>query len=84
MTHQVKLFLDMFDPLFEKGLPFFWEEKGSMLSQKEYQYRLIECRLDHTKFADMQQSLSGKAIVEKLVDDFEMIFAFKSTCARLP
>ena len=29
MAHQVKLFMDMFDPLFKKGLPFFWEKKGS-------------------------------------------------------
>ena len=36
MTHQVNLFMDMFDPLFKKGLPLFWEEKRSMLSQKEY------------------------------------------------
>ena len=36
MTHQVKLFMDMFDPLFKKGLPFFWEDKDNMLSQKEY------------------------------------------------
>ena len=54
MAHQVKLFMDMFDPLFKKGLPFFWEKKGSMLSQEEYQDHLIECRSNHTKFLDMQ------------------------------
>ena len=46
--------MDMFDPLFKKGIPLFWEEKGSMLSQKEYQDKLIECGSYHTKFADMQ------------------------------
>ena len=35
MGHQLKLFRDMFDPLFKKGLPFFWEEKGTMLTQKD-------------------------------------------------
>ena len=83
MTHQVKLFMDMYDPLFKKGLPFLWEEKGSMLSQKEYQDHLIECRSDHRNFADMQQSLSLKAIIGKLADDFEMIFSFKAMCAHL-
>ena len=48
MAHQLKLFRDMFDPLFKKGLPFFWEEKGAMPTQKEYQDKLIQCRLDHT------------------------------------
>ena len=32
MTHQLKLFRDMFDPLFKKGLPLFWEGKGTMLT----------------------------------------------------
>ena len=27
MHHEVKLFIDLFTPLFKKGLPFFWEEK---------------------------------------------------------
>ena len=32
MAHQLNLFRDMFDPLFKKGLPFFWEENGTMLN----------------------------------------------------
>ena len=84
MTHQVKLFMDIFYPLFKKGFHFFWEEKSSMLSQKEYYNHLIEYRSDHRKFADMHQSLLGKAIVDKLADDFEMLFCFRATCARLP
>ena len=53
MVHQLKLFRDMFDPLFKKGLPLFSEEKGAMHTQKEYQDKLIECRLDHVNFVDM-------------------------------
>ena len=83
MVHQLNLFRDKFDPLFKKGLPFFWEEKGSMLTKKEYQDKLIECEMDHTNFADMHQSLSRKIIVEKLADEFEMFFAFKEACACL-
>ena len=44
MAYHVKLFMDMFDPLFKKVLPFFWEDKGIMLTKKEYQDRLIECK----------------------------------------
>ena len=54
-----------------------------MLTQKEYHEKLIECRLDHTNFADMNQSLSGKTIVDKLEDEFEIFFAFKEACAHL-
>ena len=31
----------------------------------------------------MQQSLSGRTVVDKLVGDFEMLFDFKATCAKL-
>ena len=32
----------------------------------------------------LQQALSGKATVDKLEDDFEIVFTFRATCARLP
>ena len=41
MNHQIKFFIDLFSPLFKKGLPFFWEEKGKMLSQIEYHAQLV-------------------------------------------
>ena len=31
MSHEVKTFIEMFNPLVKMGLPFFWEEKGGML-----------------------------------------------------
>ena len=52
-----------------------------MLTQKEYHEKLIECRLDHTYFTDINQSLSGKTIVDKLADEFEIFFDFKEVCA---
>ena len=54
-----------------------------MMTQKEYQDKLIQCRLDHTNFVDMHQSLSEKTIVDKLEDKFEMLFSFKEACAHL-
>ena len=83
MNHQIKEFIELFNPVFKRGLPLFWEEKGGLCSQKDYKYRLINCRLDHTQFDDMQQSLSGKVVVDKLARDFEMLFDFKATCAKL-
>ena len=32
----------------------------------------------------MQQSLSGKEIIDKLSEYFEMLYAFRATCAQLP
>ena len=54
-----------------------------MLAQKEYQDKLMQCRFIHTFFADMNQSLSGKMIVDKLANRFEMFFYFKEACAHL-
>ena len=74
MEHQVNIFIDMFDPLFKKGLPLFWEENGAMMTQKEYHEILIECRLDHANCTDMNQSLSG---------EFEIFFTFKEACVHI-
>ena len=54
-----------------------------MLSQKEYNDILINCRQDHRQFDDMQQQpLSRKNVIEKM--DFEMLFDFKDTCSKFP
>ena len=41
-------------------------------------------QLDNSKFGDMQQSLLGNIIFDKLNSDFELLFYFKATCAELP
>ena len=32
----------------------------------------------------MQQYFSRKTTIDKLLEDFEMLFAFRATCAQLP
>ena len=54
-----------------------------MLTQKEFHENLIECRLDHNNFVDMNQSLSGRTIVDKLADEFEIFFTFKKVCSHI-
>ena len=84
MPKQADDFATLFKPLVQRGLPFFWEEKGPMLSHKEYYDRLVECKKEHGKFEDMaQQSISGKTVVKKLSHEFELLFDFKSLCTRL-
>ena len=84
MHNQVKEFIQLFNPLFKRGIHFVWEEKGGILSHKEYNDILINCRQDHRQFDDMQQqSLSGKIVIEKLTENFQMLFDFKATCAEL-
>ena len=54
-----------------------------MLTHKEYQEKLIQCSLDHANFREMNQSLSGKTIVDKLANEFKIFFSFKEACAHL-
>ena len=41
-------------------------------------------RLDNNKFGDMEQSMLGKVVFDKLTMDFELLFDFKATCAKVP
>ena len=54
-----------------------------MLTKDAYYEKLITRRQDHLKFADMTQSLTGRIIVDKSVDEFETLFPFKEACAHL-
>ena len=68
----------------KEGFLSFWKKKEEWFL-KEYHDRLINCRLDHRQFDDMQQQyLSGKTVIHKLAGDFGMLFDFKATCAKLP
>ena len=85
MCKQDDDFTAMFKHLVQRGIPFFWEEKGPMLSKKEYYDRFVKCKQDHGKFEDIaQQSLLGTTMIKKLSGEFELLFDFKSLCTKLP
>ena len=84
MQHRVKMFIELFTQVFKKGLPFFWEEGGKLLSQVDYHAQLVRCKLENKKFEYMHQSLSGKTVVETLFEDFENFYTCRATCAQLP
>ena len=77
MLQHVNSFKYLFTELFQKGLPSFWDEHGKLISQSEYQDLLVKATLDHRKFKDMTQSLTGKAIIDKLVVYFEILDLFR-------
>ena len=81
--HKLQEVIKLFRSLTSKGLPFFWEEMGPLLSQKDYKECLVNFWLDHSKFGDMQQALSGKVIFDKLANDFELWFGFKATFSKV-
>ena len=75
------MFIDMF--YLKKGTPFFWKEKGAMLTQNEYNGKMIACRLDDANFSHMNQSEPDRVIVNKLVEKFEILFTIKDICVHL-
>ena len=82
LAHKVKLLIEMFDSLFKKWLPFFWKEKGAILTKDEYYEKNFTFRQDHANFADMNHPLSSRVIVDKLADEFEIMFSFKEACVH--
>ena len=70
MEQSVQEFKDLFEELFIKGLPPFWDGKGKLYDQEEYNARLTQCRMDHSKFEILEENLKGATLVEYLIIDF--------------
>ena len=55
-----------------------------MFSQENYHSLLVQSRMDHSKFDDLEKGLTGKAIVDKLTEDFEIFQKFLMIRKGLP
>jgi hypothetical protein len=73
MEKSIHEFKDMFEELFMKGLPPFWDGKGKLYDQEEYNSHLTQCRIDHSKFESLEENLKGATLVEFLFKDFEIL-----------
>jgi cell division protein FtsB len=76
MEHSIQEFKYAFEQLFIKVLPSFWDEKGSLYNQEDYNSLLMQCRMDHSKFEAMEESLKGPSLVEYLATDFQILNRF--------
>jgi hypothetical protein len=74
----------LFKELFIKGLPPFWDGKGNLYDQEEYNARLTQCRMDHFKFETLEENLKGDTLVEHLITDFEILNQFKAVKLGFP
>jgi FtsZ-binding cell division protein ZapB len=84
MDLSIQEFKDAFEQLFAKGLPSFWDGKGSLYKQEDYHTLLMQCRMDHSRFEDMEESLKGPSLVEHLATDFEILNKFKIVKVSVP
>ena len=76
MSSQINDFRCDFKELFEEGLPSFWDDEGRLFSQEHYHSLLVQNCMDHSKFEYLVKGLIGKIIIEKLIEDFEILQKF--------
>ena len=84
MDQSIQEFKDLFEELFIKGLPSFWDGKGKLYDQEQYKSLLTQCRMDHSKFEGLEEKLKGPSLVEYLTTDFEILNQFKTVKIGLP
>jgi hypothetical protein len=63
--------------LFIKGLIPFWDGKGKLYDQGEYNAHLTQCQMDHSKFKTLEEDLKGDTLVEHMITNFEILNQFK-------
>ena len=64
--------------MFDKGLPFFWDEKNVLIPKEEYHKLLGEKINDYSLFKNMDGVLRGEVVLEKLGELFEIMTLMKN------
>ena len=77
MEEEVRQFKEVFKPLFDKGLLFFQDCNGKLFSKEGYNVLLTQAMMDHSMFEDLEKSLKGEAIVNQLLNDFDILAQLK-------
>ena len=77
-------FKDLFEELFIKGLPSFWDGKGNLHEQESYNALLTQARMDHSRFKYLDEVLKGEIVEEMFAIDFEILNKFKIIKLGLP
>lgn len=77
LLKKVQDFKDKFSNVINKGMPCFWDNRGNLLSQEYYQVLIVQKKSEEEKFEDLERRMKGSTIVEKLIEDFEVLTEFK-------
>ena len=78
MKTEVEGFYKKFKHLFDKGLPTFWDNNDNLFNKDDYDNLLAQQRMNHDKFQDMEGTLKGEDILNKLEDDFDILCQIKN------
>ena len=84
MKTEVEGFYKKFKHLFDKGLRTFWDNNDNLFNKDDYDNILAQQRMSHDKFHDMEGTLKGEEILNKLLDDFDILCQIKNIRKNLP
>ena len=84
MKVEIEYFYKKFKPLFDKGLPMFWYNNDNLLNRDGYDNLLAQQRVNHDKFQEMEGTLKGEEILNKLEEDFDILCQIKHIKKSLP
>ena len=73
LQKEIKDTYAIFKPLFEKGLPHFWDNENKLLRKGQYEDLIVSKRNVHSNFEDLEGNLRGEVLVAKLGDVFDVL-----------
>ena len=69
--------MNKYKKLVNLGLPSCWDKNGNLIPQEAYEEMITMARNNATKLEDLEGTFKEKAIVDKLKDDFELLWSQK-------
>ncbi len=66
-----------------EGLPSFQDKYGKLITQEYYKFLITQMVMNHSNFEDIQKNLKGEVIVNKLLDDYELVNKFKAVKMKI-
>ena len=70
---EVNQFHKKFIPMFDEGIPHFWDDIKVLLSKGIYDGKLTQEKMNHQAFQYMDKSIKGKTVVVKLENEFNIL-----------
>jgi hypothetical protein len=78
LQEEIKIVYDIFKPLMDRGLPYFWDTENKLLKKDQYDNLIVNKRNDHSNFEDLEGNLRGEVLVANLGDVFELLNMVKN------
>jgi hypothetical protein len=57
----------------DKGLPHFWDTKDRLIKKEQYDNLIVNKRMEHSNFEDLEGNPRGEVLVVKLGHIFDLL-----------